>query len=198
MEGAKTCDPLVSQGDSATFLPCFVSFAACIWPDSKHSLLQHPPPRFALRTQRNMPGNFQHCTRGETGPFCSGAVRQTDGGCGRSHLLSCVTLLFHMPVMHRGQRSRGFKMSRSLYSTEHSNVFWGPENSHFLLPSHLVTATIKACCKLLLQSHHGEKEKHLTWKVGHGATSFTAFILFFIVESPHKNDAFSLWMALRI
>lgn len=99
-------------------------------------------------------------TGGETEPFYSGATKQTDRGCGHSELPSCVPLPLQMPGMHRAQRFRGFKMPPSLYSTEYSSVLWGLENSHFLSPCHVVTATVKACCKLLLQSHE-EKEKHL-------------------------------------
>lgn len=89
-----------------------------------------------------------------------GALTQVDGGCGHSDLARRVTLPLQMPGMHHGQRFRGFKMSLSLYSAKYSSMLWGPESSHSLPPSHALTATTKALCKLLLQSHE-EKEKHL-------------------------------------
>lgn len=160
LEGAKARDPLVSRSNSATFLPRFVSFAAHIGPDPKHCLLQDLQPSFAPRAHRNMPGNFYHCYRGETEPVYSEAAKQTDRGCGCLDLPRCLTLPLQMPVMPHAQRFRGFDMSLSLYSAEYFSVLWGLDNSCFLSPCRVVTATIKAHCKLLLQSHE-EKEKHL-------------------------------------
>lgn len=92
-------------------------------------------------------------TGGKRKQFIVGPQGSLDGGCGCSDLPSCVTLPLQTPAMHCGQRFGGFKMCLSLCSTEYSGVPWGHENSHFLPPCHGVAATIKACCKLLLQSH---------------------------------------------
>lgn len=60
LEGEKAGDLLISQSNSATFLPCFVSVAVYIWPDPKHCLLHDPQSSFAPRARRNMPRNVHH------------------------------------------------------------------------------------------------------------------------------------------
>lgn len=71
----KARDPPVSQSNSATFLPCFVSSAAHIWPDPEHCLLQEPQSSFAPRDQKYA-WKFPPLLQGETEPFYSRAARQ--------------------------------------------------------------------------------------------------------------------------